>query len=163
VIYGADIQSTGKVTASSNAYGFCARKTEPVVPRNALRCLLVDDSLEFIDAARSLLEREGLKVVGVASSGAEVLNSVEDLHPDVVLVDVDLGGESGFDLAEELNGRAVILISTHAEQDLADMIAASPAAGFLAKSDLSADAICDMLCRDDNGDAAGAVSEPPKK
>jgi DNA-binding NarL/FixJ family response regulator len=136
-----------------------------VVPRIAKRCLIVDDSAEFIDAARSLLEREGLRVVGVASSGAEVLRSVGDLHPDVVLVDVDLGGESGFDLAEELNdnGRTVILISTHAEQDLADMIAASPARGFLAKSDLSADAICDMLCREDTGDAADAVSEPPKK
>jgi DNA-binding NarL/FixJ family response regulator len=77
------------------------------------------------------------------------------MRPDVALVDVDLGGESGFDLAEELhrsnsNSHArpkVILTSAHSEQDFADMIAASPAVGFLPKADLSPDAIHDLLGR----------------
>jgi DNA-binding NarL/FixJ family response regulator len=116
-----------------------------------MRCLIVDDSADFVDAARNLLERHGIAVVGVASTCAEALRSVLELRPDVTLVDIDLGGESGFDLAEQLH-RAdppspspVILISTHAAQDFADMIATSPALGFLSKSALTPGAICDMV------------------
>jgi len=119
-----------------------------------LRCLIVDDSPRFLDAARGLLEREGVAVVGVASNGSEAAQHVEQIRPDLVLVDIDLGGESGFDVARQLhhNGSStpprIILISTHAEQDYADLIAASPAIGFLSKTDLSADAIHELL-RDD--------------
>jgi DNA-binding NarL/FixJ family response regulator len=115
-----------------------------------LRCLIVDDSPRFLDAARGLLEREGVAVVGVASSGAEALQRVADLRPDVTLVDIDLGGQSGFEVVRRLNREAstcAILISTHAEEDYADLIAASPALGFLAKTTLSAGAIHDLLER----------------
>ena len=61
------------------------------------RVLIVDDNGAFLYAARRLLAREGLQVVGIASTGAEALRRVGDLHPDVVLVDVELAGESGFD------------------------------------------------------------------
>jgi CheY-like chemotaxis protein len=116
-----------------------------------LQCLIVDDSRHFLDAARGLLERQGIVVVGVASTGAEALRRVKELRPDVTLVDIDLGDESGFDVARQLQHDSdgtrtrVILISTHAEQDYADLIAASPAVGFLSKSVLSADAIRDLL------------------
>lgn len=106
-----------------------------------VRCLLVDDSRAFLDAASVLLEREGLVIAGVASTSAEALRQAETLRPDVVLVDVSLGDESGFDLARRLTDGTVILISTRAEADLADLVAASPAAGFLSKSELSAGAI----------------------
>ena len=117
----------------------------------ALRCVIVDDSATFLKAARTLLEREGITVLGVASTGVEALPLVQELRPDVALVDIDLGGESGLDLARRFtqNGgllpSQVILISTHAEADFADLIAQSPVAGFLAKSDLSADAIQNLL------------------
>jgi CheY-like chemotaxis protein len=57
-----------------------------------LRCLIVDDSPRFLAAARGLLERQGIAVVGVASSGAEALRRVAELRPDVTLLDIDLGG-----------------------------------------------------------------------
>jgi CheY-like chemotaxis protein len=126
-------------------------------PEPMLRCLIVDDSPRFLDAARGLLERQGLTVVGVASNSAEALQRVEELRPDVTLLDIDLGGESGLELARRLHqaGRApapVILISTHAEQDYAELIAASPAIGFLPKTSLSADAIRGLLAgRGDGG------------
>ena len=66
---------------------------------------------------------------------------------------MNLGEESGFDLAEKFqkSGESapvpVILISTHAEPDLADMIETSPAIGFLAKSALSAGAITAAIDR----------------
>jgi DNA-binding NarL/FixJ family response regulator len=112
----------------------------------AMRCLIVDDSMPFVEAARGLLEGEGVVVVGVASTGAEALRQVEALRPDVVLVDVSLGNESGLDLARRLDedlaaGGTVVLISTCAEADYAELIAESPAAGFLPKSELSASGI----------------------
>jgi CheY-like chemotaxis protein len=113
--------------------------------RMPLRCLLVDDNETFLETASLLLEREGLTVVGVASSIAEALRQAHALRPDLILVDIGLGSESGFTLARLLAGdgqRAdMILISTGAEADYAELIAASPVAGFLAKSELSASRI----------------------
>ena len=128
--------------ASRNAAALYIGQSE----RMPLRCLLVDDNEVFLETASLLLEREGLTVVGVASSIAEALRQAGVLRPDLVLVDIGLGSESGFTLARLLAGdgrRAadVILISTGAEADYAELIAESPAAGFLAKSELSASKI----------------------
>ena len=60
-----------------------------------------------------------------------------------MLVDIRLGDESGFDLARRLSG-TVILISTHARGEYAEEIAASPAAGFIPKDQLSASAILSL-------------------
>ncbi len=120
-----------------------------------MRCLIVDDSPHFLNAARGLLERQGVTVVGVASTGAEALQRALELRPDVTLLDIDLGGESGLELARRLHGQdgpaPVILISTHAEQDYAELIAASPAVGFLSKNALSAAAIQGLLANHGDG------------
>jgi CheY-like chemotaxis protein len=79
-----------------------------------MRCLIVDDSADFRDAATDMLERAGFDVV-------------EQLH------------------AEDGPAPSTILISTHSEQDYAEMIAASPALGFLAKFALSPAAIRGLL------------------
>jgi CheY-like chemotaxis protein len=142
-------QDAGPVTslASRNAH---SRLTDDAGGMT-LRCLIVDDSRRFLDAARRLLERQGITVVGEASTSAEALRLVVELQPDVTLLDIDLGSESGCELARRLNRETdtalsrMILISTHAEQDYADLIAASPAVGFLSKSTLSAGAIHDLL------------------
>lgn len=116
----------------------------------ALRSLIVDDNTHFLTAARDLLEREGVEVVGVASSGAEALQLAGMLRPDVALVDIDLGDESGLDLARRLvdadgERSRVVLISAYSENDFADLIAASPAVGFLSKAELSAAKIEEVL------------------
>ncbi len=105
--------------------------------------LIVDDNESFLEVARGLLEQEGLRVVGVASASAEALRQVRSLDPDIVLVDVFLGDESGLELARRLidDGRTVILISTHPEEDIAGVLAESPAVGYLEKDALSAEAI----------------------
>jgi two-component system nitrate/nitrite response regulator NarL len=112
-----------------------------------LRCLIVDDSPPFLEAARVLLGREGVDVAGVASTSAEALRQAEELAPDVVLVDVVLGDESGFDLARRLEaaGATVVLISTHDQSDIEDLLEGSAAAGFLPKSELSAGALLRLL------------------
>ena len=78
-----------------------------------------------------------MAVVGVATTSAEALRLEEQLRPDVVLVDIRLGDESGFDLTRRLRG-TVILVSTHAQSEYAEEIAASPAVGFIPKALLSA-------------------------
>jgi CheY-like chemotaxis protein len=92
--------------------------------RVPLRCLIVDDNSLFLEGAADLLRREGLEVVGVASNGAEAIGLVTELQPDVTLVDIDLGDEDGFELTQRLNdissaSSKVILVSTHAEEDVA--------------------------------------------
>jgi DNA-binding NarL/FixJ family response regulator len=79
-------------------------------------------------------------VVGVATTSDEALRLQEEFRPDVVLVDIRLGDESGFDVARRLEGR-VILISTHEQSEYAEEIAASRAAGFISKAQLSASAV----------------------
>jgi len=112
-----------------------------------IRCLIVDDNKSFLDAACMLLQREGLIVAGVATNVDEGLRQAAALRPDVALVDISLGEESGIELArrlaEECRGDdpVIVLISTQAEDDVVDLIAGSPAAAFLPKAELSASAI----------------------
>jgi DNA-binding NarL/FixJ family response regulator len=105
-----------------------------------MRCLLVDDNRAFLETARGILEAQGVTVAGMASSTAEALQQADALRPDVAVVDIGLGSENGFDLARDLAvcGIPVIMTSTSAEADYADMVAESPAAGFLPKTELSA-------------------------
>jgi DNA-binding NarL/FixJ family response regulator len=118
-----------------------------------LRCLLVDDNDAFLSAASALLQREGVIVAGIASSISEAVGQVRALRPDVVLVDIGLGTENGFDLARLLADdevgadTEVIMISTRAETDYLELISESSAAGFLAKSELSAQRIEQILGR----------------
>jgi CheY-like chemotaxis protein len=116
-----------------------------------LRCVIVDESSLFLEGAVDLLTREGLDVAGVASGSAEAIRLVMELRPDVTLVDVDLGEEDGFELAQRLHAipgaSKVILVSTHAEEDLAQLVEGSPALGFIAKTRLSAQAIRETLER----------------
>jgi DNA-binding NarL/FixJ family response regulator len=112
----------------------------------ALRCLIVDDNPDFLAAARRLLTRDRIEVVGVALQAAEALRLADALQPDVVLVDVYLGADDGFELAHRFAertgaGPAVLMISTYGEKDLVDLLAASPAVGFVPKSELSGAAI----------------------
>jgi DNA-binding NarL/FixJ family response regulator len=117
----------------------------------SLRCLIVDDSSFFGDEARSLLEHEGVSVVGVAASGDEAVRLAEAFAPDLALVDISLGEESGFDVARRLVDEsttrppAVIFVSTHDEREFSSRIAASPALGFIPKTGLSAARIRELL------------------
>jgi DNA-binding NarL/FixJ family response regulator len=112
----------------------------------ALSCLIVDDKDYFLHAVSALLRREGITVTGIASTSAEALRNAAVLRPDVALVDVALGGESGFELARLLTETSavrptIILTSTYAEEDIGHLIATSSADAFLPKTELSGDVI----------------------
>jgi CheY-like chemotaxis protein len=126
--------STGEVAARSES--------------TSIRVLIVDDNAGFLGAASQVLEQEGLVVVGVASSGGEAVQALRELRPDVVLVDIDLGEESGFMVAQQLadaDGIPIVLISAYPEADFVDLVAASPAVGFVSKRNLSASAVSEFV------------------
>ena len=116
------------------------------------RCLIVDDSHEFLDAARRLLQQEGVEVVGVASTGDDAVRLARELKPDVTLIDIDLDGEDGFVVARRLaevgrRGGHLVFISTYAEEEFAELVESSPGIGFVSKSSLSAAAIDHVIRR----------------
>ena len=116
----------------------------------ALRCLIVDDNEAFLASASRLLSTQGLEIVGRALTGAEALRLARQLEPDVALVDVQLGREDGRRLASTARATRVILISSHSKDELGELIADSPATGFLPKPALGADAITTLLGQRDS-------------
>ena len=114
-----------------------------------MRCLIVDNNVEFMGAAERLLGSQGLDVVGCASSGEQALKLIGTLAPDVALVDISLGDEDGIALTQRLAARApatrVILTSADELDELGELIAGSGAAGFLPKTELGAATIARLL------------------
>jgi two-component system nitrate/nitrite response regulator NarL len=111
--------------------------------------LIVDDHDGFRHAATSLLDAEGFDVVGTAAGGRDALAEVARLHPQIVLVDIQLPDLDGFAVAERLardpQPPAVVLISSHDAETYGSRIADAPARGFLAKRDLSGAAIASLV------------------
>ena len=111
--------------------------------------LIVDDHPSFRASARRMLEADGYEVVGEAADGTSAIDAVRELQPDVVLLDVRLPDVDGFQVAERLaaNGAAaaVVLTSSRDRSDFAYEIVASPARGFIPKSELSAQAITSLI------------------
>jgi len=132
-----------------NDHGLADHTDDMQSEEKALRCVIVDDNPAFVHAAAHFLGHQGIDIVGVAFTIGEALSCVRRLRPDVTIADIHLGDESGFELAERLCSEqpspAVILTSTHSELEFADMIAASPALGFVPKVDLSADSVRRLL------------------
>lgn len=111
-----------------------------MTPPPAVRCLLVDDNPHYLRSARRLLERQGMRVT-TAGTVADALALAAGEEFGVSLVDVHLGAEDGVGLATALvhggRGGLVVLVSTVGGDELADVVAASGVAGFLAKHELS--------------------------
>jgi DNA-binding NarL/FixJ family response regulator len=111
--------------------------------------LIVDDHADFRESARALLEAEGFDVVGEAAGGEQALAEVERLRPEVVLLDIQLPGDDGFAVAEQLaggsNGATVILISSREAAAYGERLDAAAARGFIAKRLLSGEALAALL------------------
>lgn len=112
--------------------------------------LIVDDHPSFRRSARALLEAEGFEVVGEAKSGGSAIEAARRLHPDVVLLDIQLPDRSGFDVCSSLlalNGERpeIVLVSSRDASDYGRLIAASGARGFVPKAELSGEAVSMLL------------------
>ena len=115
----------------------------------AARVLIVDDHAPFRSLARRLLVAAGFQVVGEAADGADALDAVRDLAPDVVLLDVQLPDVDGFSVADALADRdaapAVVLVSSRSRRDYGSRVEVSTARGFIAKADLSGETLWQVL------------------
>jgi CheY-like chemotaxis protein len=125
----------------------------------SVSCLVVDDNRDFLRAARNILEGDAITVVGVASTAAQAGQACQELRPEIVLVDIDLGEESGVEVARQIADQLgpdqprVILISAYSAEDFEEVIADTPAVSFLSKGSLSVSAVLDIF--------AGAGGAPP--
>ena len=115
--------------------------------------MIIDDSSDVLAALGASLESEGIEVVATANGRADGIERVLALQPDCVLVDVDLGEESGTQLAEELSARgvrgAIILISAYREY--VALAEGTSVSGFLSKTDISRTAIEQLIASADGG------------
>ena len=111
--------------------------------------LIVDDHCGFRVQARRMLETEGYRVVGEAGDVASAIEAARALEPELALVDVYLPDGDGFEVASRLRaldaGPAVVLTSSHDGAELARCVAASGACGFVPKTELSREAIEELL------------------
>lgn len=109
--------------------------------------LVVDDHPSFRRCARALLEADGFDVVGEAEDGAGALSAIGELHPEVVLLDVQLPDMDGFAVLERLgtDRPQVVLVSSREASDYNGLIRASGARGFIAKAELTGSAVRFLL------------------
>ena len=117
-----------------------------MVPRTVL---IVDDHETFRDAAREVLEAAGFDVVGVAIDGLQALAEVERLIPDVVLLDIQLPGLDGFEVAEHLAAMArapdVVLISGRDAVTYGERVGRASIVGFIPKRELNGASLAGLL------------------
>ena len=117
--------------------------------RVPLTVLIVDDHDGFRSSAKALLEAEGFEVVGEADDAASALSAAARLRPEVVLLDIQLPGVDGFEVAARLAATAhppeVVLVSTRHISSYRRRLAASPVRGFISKSELSGSALSALV------------------
>jgi DNA-binding NarL/FixJ family response regulator len=104
-----------------------------------LRILVVDDHAGYRAALRRMLEVDGFNVIGEAPDGETALAAIVELRPDVVLVDIQLPGIDGFDVAAraiQISPSDIILISTRDAESYGRRLDGSAGIGFIEKRDL---------------------------
>jgi CheY-like chemotaxis protein len=111
--------------------------------------LVVDDHPTFRATARALLEAEGFVVIGEAEDGESALDAMERLRPEIVLLDVQLPGIDGFEVASRATALdavpQIVLTSSRDASDFGSLIEESGARGFIAKDELSGAAMAALL------------------
>lgn len=114
------------------------------MPAGPVPVLVVDDQPAFRDAARAVIERVGadFSLVGEAESGEAAVDLIGDLHPQLVLMDINMGGMSGIEAASVIRDRypdvLVVLLSTYQVEDLPSDVRTSGAVAYIHKEDFSA-------------------------
>ena len=102
-----------------------------------VRVLLVDDHDLFRTGLRTLLEEQGVEIVGEAANGDDAVMLVEEHAPDVVLMDLDMPGKGGIEATREIAAvapltRVVVLTISDQDADVMDAVVAG-ACGYLLK------------------------------
>jgi DNA-binding NarL/FixJ family response regulator len=117
----------------------------------AATVLIVDDHAGFRLTARTLLESEGYEVVGEAETGQQAVRLAAELHPDLVLLDVQLPDIDGFEVAARMlahangDGPKIILTSSRDGSDFGPLVGECGARGFVPKAELSGVALARLI------------------
>jgi len=123
-------------------------EVESVTPET-VRVLIVDDQLPFREASRMVVEMtDGFEVSGEAENGEHAIALVEELKPDLVLMDVQMPGIDGIETTRRItstsNPPVVIVMSTHESGDYVDVALAAGAVGFVPKNQIGFDTLNEM-------------------
>ena len=113
--------------------------------------IIVDDHAGFRAGAAQLLKAAGYEVVASCPDGRSALAAISQLHPDVLLLDVQLPDIDGFQLIAQLDagadGPTIVLTSSREAADYGGRVARSGAAGFITKAELSARSLAQVVTR----------------
>ena len=119
------------------ALGCSTSAHQPRRVRHRIRVLVADDNAGFRESVLTLLDTEDLQVVGEAGSGAEVLELIAVLEPDVVLMDVRMPVMDGIEATRRLKAHhpqvGVVALSGHEDQDMVREMLVAGASGYVLK------------------------------
>ncbi|MEA2001336.1 MAG: response regulator transcription factor [Actinomycetota bacterium] len=126
-------------------------RVEPVTT-TSVRVLIVDDQLPFREASRMVVEMtDGFEVAGEAENGEQGLAMISELHPDLVLVDVQMPGIDGIETTRRISvlpdAPVVVVMSTHESGDYRGAAVAAGAVDFIPKSQFGMDTLVEVWTR----------------
>jgi len=111
--------------------------------------LIVDDHEVFRASARALLQASGFDVIGEAAGGMDAIEAVSRLHPEIVVLDIQLPDLDGLAVAERLaeapDPPAVVLVSGREAATYGPRLSQTSARGFISKSELSGKALAALV------------------
>ena len=118
----------------------------PESDRSNVTVLVVDDQSPFREAARAVLQRlSGFDLIGEAESGEDAVERVGELHPDLVLMDINMGGIDGIEATARITALhptvKVVLLSTYELSDLPPAARTSGAVAYVNKDDFGGRAL----------------------
>lgn len=121
-----------------------------------MRLLLVDDHALFLEGLRNLLEARGVQVLGAAHDGLEALEQTRALHPDVIIMDIQMPRCNGLEATRLIKSefpdiKIVMLTVSGDDQDLFEAVK-SGAAGYVIKN-LDAHQFFELLSGLEKGEA----------
>ena len=115
-----------------------------------IRVLLIDDNLEFLDVATTLLEGHDFEIVEKALNGEEGLKAALSLQPDVVVLDISMPHMSGFEVARRLrqqkNRAGIVLLTFHEDVDYVHAARSVGALGYVIKRRMATDLPLAVRC-----------------
>ena len=121
-------------------------KNEPVI-----RVLLADDHRVLLASLRALLEHHGFEIVGEATTGEQALAVATKVHPQVIVMDLEMPGTGGLAAAHRMKQTApsakVLILSAHDDEaDVLEALNDAGVAGYLVKSDAPEELINAVPC-----------------
>ncbi len=129
----------------------------PVSPSPRLRVLIVDDHPLFLQSLKVLLATSGYEVVGLAGTGVEALKQARILHPDLILMDIDMPECDGLAatrlIKAEMPQIKIVMLTVSASDEHLFEAVKSGASGYLLKSQ-SAERFLELVAQVDRGGAA---------